>query len=151
MPDDAQVPVPGGTSSVFVTAAARHAAAFGVIEIGLGAANYALLDGAGALRSPRYVLRFLNRSTRWRYIFPAAQALGTGADVAHEGLDQRVLVTVAARPLSRFGTGSRLQADVSGTPASEEILLPAPEVERLRRQNAEWFSETHLPNLTVGP
>ncbi len=149
--DEALAPVPGHTTPLFVAADARSTGAFGVIEIGLGTADYALLDGAGALRSPRYTLRFLNRATRWRYIFPTAQALGTGADVAHEGADPRVLVTAAARPLSRFGTGSRLQADVSGTPASEEILLPAPEVNRLRRQNAEWFSETHLPNLTVGP
>lgn len=149
--DDAQTPVPGHATSLFVAADARSTSAFGVIEIDLGTADYALLDGAGALRSPRYALRFLNRATRWRYIFPAAQAVGTGADVAHEGADQRVLVTAAARPLSRFGAGSRLQADVSATPSSEEILLPAPEVDRLRHQNAEWFSETHLPNLTVGP
>lgn len=149
--DDALAPVPGLATALFVGADARSTDAFGVIEIGRGAADYALLDGAGALRSPRYTLRFLNRATRWRYIFPAAQALGAGADVAQEGADPRVLVTAAARPLSRFGTGSRLQADVSATPASEEILLPLPEVDRLRRQNAEWFSETHLPNLTVGP
>ncbi|MBN8738029.1 MAG: hypothetical protein BGP24_02465 [Lysobacterales bacterium 69-70] len=149
--DDAQTPQPGLTTSLFVAPDARSAGAFGVIEITRGTADYALLDGAGALRSPRYVLRFLNRATRWRYIFPAAQAVGAGADVAAEGADQRVLVTAAARPLSRFGAGSRLQADVSATPASEEILLPAPEVDRLRRQNDEWFSETHLPNLTLGP
>ncbi len=149
--DDAQTPVPGHSTPLFVAPDARSTAAFGVIEIGPGTADYALLDGAGALRSPRYVLRFLNRATRWRYIFPAAQAVGAGADVAPDGADPRVLVTAAARPLSRFGAGSRLQADVSATPVSEEILLPAPEVDRLRRQNDEWFSETHLPNLTLGP
>lgn len=149
--DNAQAPVPGHATSLYVAADAHSTGAFGVIEVGLGTADYALLDGAGALRAPRYVLRFLNRATRWRYIFPSAQAIGTGADVAHEGTDERVLVTAAARPLSRFGTGSRLQADDSVTPASEEILLPAPQVDRLRRQDAEWFSETYLPNLTVGP
>ncbi|MFD1295321.1 hypothetical protein ACFQ4Q_01580 [Lysobacter gummosus] len=149
--DDADTLFPGHTTSIFIAADARSAGAFGVIEIDRGTADYALLDGAGALRSPRYTLRFLNRSTRWRYIFPAAQAIGAGADVAHEGADPRVLVTANARPLSRFGAGSYLQADVSATPVSEEILLPAPEANCLRRQNAEWFSETHLPNLTVGP
>lgn len=149
--DGTQTPVPGLTTPLFIAADARSTGAFGVIEIDRGAADYALLDGAGALRSPRYALRFLNRATRWRYIFPAAQAVGAGADVAHEGADPRVLVTAAARPLSRFGTGSRLQADVQATPTSEEIRLPVPEVDRLRRQNAEWFSETYLPNLTVGP
>ena len=49
---------------------------FGVIEIGIGAADFALLNADGTLRSPRYVLRFLNRSTRWRYIFPSAQSVG---------------------------------------------------------------------------
>lgn len=149
--DDTQTAVPGQSRSIFVAADARSTGAFGVIEIRSGTADYALLDGAGALRSPRYALRFLNRATRWRYIFPAPQAIGAGADVAHEGADQRVLVTAAARPLSRFGPGSLLQANVVATPASEEILLPAPDVERMRRENAEWFSETHLPNLTVGP
>jgi hypothetical protein len=149
--DESQTLVPGLTTSTFVAGDARSTGAFGVIEIGPGTADYALLDGTGALRSPRYALRFLNRATRWRYIFPAAQAVGAGADVAHDGANQHVLVTASARPLSRFGTGSRLQADVSATPASEQILLPVPEVERMRRENAEWFSETHLPNMTVGP
>jgi hypothetical protein len=124
---------------------------FGVIEIGKGAGDFALFNNDDTLRAPRYVLRFLNRATRWRYIFPSAQQVGTGADVAAEGGDNRVLVTPVARPLTRFGVGSRLQADSAATPAvSEEILLPAPEANRIRRQNAEWFSETHVPNLTVG-
>jgi hypothetical protein len=97
-------------------------------------------------------LRFLNRASRWRYIFPSAQAVGTGADVAVEAGNTRVLVTAAPRPLTRFGTGARLQADSAATPSvSEEILLPAPEATRLRRQSAQWFSETYVPNFTVGP
>jgi hypothetical protein len=100
----------------------------------------------------RYALRFLNRATRWRYVFPAAQAVGAGAEVALEVGSDRLLVTPSPRPLTRFGSGVRLQADVAATTTvSEEILLPLPEPNRIRRQNAEWFSETHLPNLTVGP
>jgi hypothetical protein len=125
---------------------------WGVIEIGAGNGDFALLKGDGTLRSPRFVLRLLNRSTRWRYIFAAPQTVGAGADVAADGGDARVLVTPAPRPLTRFGAGSRLQADSAATPAtSEEILLPLPEVDRVRREPAGWFSETHLANLTVGP
>ncbi|PYR63304.1 MAG: hypothetical protein DMF87_09930 [Acidobacteria bacterium] len=131
---------------------ARSANWFGVIEIGVGAGDFALLNADGTLRSPRYVLRFLNRATRWRYIFPSAQAVGTGAEVAPVPGNDRVLVTAAPRPLTRFGTGSRLQADSPATPAvSEEILLPAPGAQLIRRESAEWFSETHVPNFTVGP
>ena len=125
---------------------------FGVIEVGIGASDFALLNAGGTLRQPHYVLRFLNRATRWRYIFPAAQQVGTGAEVAPEAGDNRILVTPGLRPLTRFGAGSRLQADSAATPnVSEEILLPAPEVNQVRRQNAEWFSETRVPNFTVGP
>jgi hypothetical protein len=125
---------------------------FGVIEIGIGTGDFALLNGDGTLRTPRYVARFLNRATRWRYIFPAAQPVGAGADLVVEGADNSILVTPAPRPLTRFGAGSRLQADNPATPAvNEEIVLPAPEVKRIRRENAEWFSETNVPNITVGP
>jgi hypothetical protein len=125
---------------------------FGVIEIGIGTGDFALLNADGTLRTPRYAARFLNRATRWRYIFPAAQQVGSGAEVAVQGGDNSILVTPAPRPLTRFGAGSRLQADNPATPAvNEEIVLPAPEVKRIRRENAEWFSETHVPNITVGP
>jgi hypothetical protein len=125
---------------------------FGVIEIGRGTTDFSLFNNDGTLRAPRYVVRFLNRATRWRYIFPLAQQVGTGAELAVEAGNNRILVTPAPRPLTRFGVGSRLQADSAATPTvSEEILLPAPEVNRIRRQNAEWFSETHVPNFIVGP
>jgi hypothetical protein len=125
---------------------------FGVIEIGMGTGDFALFNNDGTLRAPRYVVRFLNRATRWRYIFPSPQAVGSGAEVAADGGDNRILVTPVPRPLTRFGVGSRLQADSAATPTvSEEILLPAPEVNRVRRQSTEWFSETHVPNFTVGP
>ena len=62
------------------------------------------------------MLRFLNRATRWRYIFPSAQQVGTGAEVAVEAGNNRILVTPAPRPLTRFGIGSRLQADSAATP-----------------------------------
>lgn len=125
---------------------------FGAIAIGVGSGNFALFNPDGTLKSPRYALRFLNRITRWRYIFSAAQAVGSGADVVQEAGDARVLVTAAPRPLTRFGAGSRLQADSLATPAvSEEILLPKPEVSIVRRESAGWYSETHAANLTVGP
>ena len=48
--------------------------------------------------------------------------------MAPEAGNDRILVTPAPLPLTRFGTGSRLQADDAATPAvSEEVLLPAPE------------------------
>lgn len=138
--------------SCFVAPQAVAEKWFGVIEIGRGTADFALFNNDGTLRAPRYVVRFLNRATRWRYIFPSAQQVGTGAEVAVDPGNTRILVTPASRPLTRFGVGSRLQADSSAPPAvSEEILLPAPEVNRIRRQNAEWFSEIHVPNFTVGP
>lgn len=124
---------------------------FGVIEIGRGTGEFALFNNDGTLRTPRYVVRFLNRATRWRYIFPAAQKVGAGADVALQAGSDNILVTPDPRPLTRFGVGSRIQADDPATSAvSEEILLPAPEVKRIRRENAEWFSETYVPNITVG-
>jgi hypothetical protein len=138
--------------SCYLAPAAKSESWFGVIEIGMGTADFALLNADGTLRSPRYVLRFLNRATRWRYIFPSAQAVGTGAEVAADPANSSVLVTPAPRPLTRFGSGSRLQADSPSTPAvNEEILLPAPAVNQIRRESPEWFSETHVPNITVGP
>jgi hypothetical protein len=138
--------------SCYLAPEARSENWFGLIEIGLGTGDFALLNADGTLRSPRYVLRFLNRSTRWRYIFPSTQAVGAGAEVAPVPGNGRVLVTPAPRPLTRFGSGSRLQVDSAATPAvSEEILLPAPETKQIRRESAEWFSETHVLNITVGP
>ena len=150
--DGAGAVVPGRGFPIYIARRAASENWFGVIDIGLGAGSFALLNADGTLRAPRYVLRFLNRATRWRYIFPQPQTVGTGAEVGVEAGDSRVLVTAAPRALTRFGTGSRLQADSPATPTvSEEIRLPAPEVHFVRRQNAEWFSETFLPNLTVGP
>jgi hypothetical protein len=150
--DGALVAVPGLGGAIYLAPAARTQGWFGVIDIGPGTGGFALLNVNGTLRAPRYALRFLNRSTRWRYIFPAAQTVGTGAEVAPEAGSDRILVTAAPRPLTLFGAGSRLQADDASTPAvSEEVLLPAPEANRIRRQNAEWYSEIHVSNLTVGP
>lgn len=150
--DSARVVLPGRSLSVYLSPDAGTRGSFGVIEIGRGTGDFALFNPDGTLRSPRYALRFLNRATRWRYIFPAAQAVGAGAEVSPEAGDNRILVTAAPRPLTRFGIGSRLQADSAATPAvSEEILLPAPEANLIRRETAGWFSETHVANLTVGP
>jgi hypothetical protein len=136
----------------YLAPVARRENWFGVIDIGLGTGDFALLNADGTLRSPHYVLRFLNRATRWRYIFPSAQTVGTGGEVGPQAGNSSILVTPAPRPLTRFGSGSRLQADNAATPsASEEVLLPAPGVKSIRRENAEWFSETRVPNYTVGP
>ncbi len=124
---------------------------FGVIQIGLGSGDLALLDSSGNLRVPRYTLRFLNRATRWRYLFPAAQSVGIGAEVVPEVPgNNRTLVTALPRPLTRFGTGIRLQADDTGTSTvSEEVLLPEPGISRIRRQNDQWYSDIHLSNLPL--
>lgn len=142
--------VPGG-GPIYLAPSAKSQNWSGVIEIGPGAGNFALLNGDGSLRAPHYVLRFLNRATRWRYIFPAAQAIGAGADVALEPGSDRRLITPTPRPLTRFGAGARLQADDATTPAFEEVLLPSPDPKRIRRHNAEWFSDIHVSNLNVGP
>lgn len=144
--------VPALTRAIYLSPAALAQGWFGAIQIGLGSGDFALFNANGTLRGPAYSLRFLNRATRWRYIFPAAQSVGAGAEVALEAGSDRRVVTAAPRALTRFGGGVRIQADNTGTPTiSEEVLLPLPEPHRIRRQNAEWFSETHLPNLTVGP
>ncbi len=149
--DGALAVVPGRGFSIYLAPVARTGGWFGVIDIGSGDGDFALFNLDGTLRSPRYALRFLNRATRWRYIFPAAQPVGLGAEVAPEAGDGRILITAAPRPLTRFGTGARLQADVAATPTvSEEVLLPEPEINRIRRQNAQWYSEIHLSNLPLG-
>lgn len=141
--------VSGLTQQLYVDSDAVRGAWFGVIEIGLGTGDMALLATDGAIRSPRYTVRFLNRATRWRYIFPSTQAVGSGAEVTQEGGSGLVLVTDRPRPLTRFGTGIRLQADVTTTPASEEVLLPEPEANLIRRQNNQWYSEIHMSNVPI--
>ncbi len=141
------VTVPGFDFNVYIDSTAARENWFGVIEIGAGSGDLALLDGTGVLRSPRYSLRFLNRATRWRYIFPEGQPIGTGADVSPEDPEGRILVTDLPHPLTRYGTGLRLWADDTLTPSvSEAVLLPEPEAKRIRRQNAQWFSEIHMSN-----
>ncbi len=148
--DGALSVVPSLGFDLYLDPQAVREAWLGVIEISPGTGNMALLDNAGALRSPLYTIRFLNRATRWRYVFPADQPVGTGAEVAPEGASNSILVTDRPRPLTRFGAGVRLQADVSGTPeVSEEVRLPEPETRRIRRQNAQWYSEIHTPNLPI--
>lgn len=149
--DAARSVVPGRGFDAYLLPSGQAKRPFGVIDIVSGSGDFALFNPNGTLRSPRYVLRFLNRATRWRYIFPADQAVGGGADVAPEAGNPRVLVSAQPRPLTRFGMGSRLQADAAATSAvSEEILLPAPEANRVRLESTGWYSETHAANLTVG-
>ncbi len=121
---------------------------FGVIEIGPGAGAHALLDGGGQLRSPRFQLRFLNQASRWRYLFPATQPIGVGAEVAVDPLDDSVLVTPGPRPLTHVGGGVRLRADDTTTiGVFERILLPQPDARVVRKQNNQWFSDVHLANF----
>jgi hypothetical protein len=122
----------------------------GVVEIGAGTGDFALLDGAGSIRSPRFKLRFLNRATRWRYRFPEDQALGSGADVSVEGTDARILVTEQPRPLTRFGNGILLQADDPESPeVAGEVRLPSPEISRVRHHDSQWYSDIFLSNLPL--
>lgn len=149
--DDSLTVMAGRSLLIYLEPAARSGGWFGVIDIGLGSGDFALLNPDGTLRSPVYALRFLNRATRWRYIFPATQPVGSGAEVAPEAGDGRILVTPAPRPLTHFGTGVRLQADSAATPAiSEEVLLPEPKINRIRRRDAQWYSEIHQSNLPLG-
>ncbi|MEM9598646.1 MAG: hypothetical protein AAGD06_30550 [Acidobacteriota bacterium] len=148
--DGTLAPIPGVGGDLYLDPEARRRGSFGVVDIEPGGGDLALLDGGGALRSPRYVLRFMNRSTRRRYVFPEPQAVGPGAEVTQEGGDGRILVTPEPRPLTRFGPGTLLQADDAGTPdISEAVHLPEPEAQRIRRQNAQWFSEIHMLNLPL--
>jgi hypothetical protein len=150
--DGVFTPVTALSRTIYLSPPAQTQGWFGALHIGPGSGDFALFNPDGTLRDPAYTLRFLNRATRWRYIFPASQSVGAGAEVALEAGSDRHVVTAAPRALTRFGAGVRLQADNTGTPTVfEEVLLPLPEPHRIRRQNAEWFSETHLPNLTVGP
>jgi hypothetical protein len=149
--DDALAIVAGRSLSVYLSPAAKIGGWFGAIDIGMGDGDSALLNPDGTLRSPVYTLRFLNRATRWRYIFPSAQPVGSGSEVAPEAGNESILVTANPRPLTRFGTGVRLQANnASRRAALEEVLLPEPEINRIRRQNAQWYSEIHLSNLPLG-
>ncbi len=144
------VAVTGFDFNLYLDAEAVREGWFGVIDVEPGDGEFALLDVAHILRSPAYTLRFLNRATRWRYFFQAPQPVGSGAEVAPEGSDNRILATPLPRPLTCFGTGLRLQADDLGTSGvSEEVLLPEPETNRIRRQDAQWWSEIHVSNLRL--
>lgn len=150
--DRTLTPVVAGPASVYISSEATAGGWFGVVEIGAGSGDFAIFNADGTLRAPQYVLRFLNRSTFWRYIFPAVQAVGSGATVAPEGTDGRNLVSTAVHPLTRFGAGALLQADNPATATvSEEVPLPAPDINLVRRQNAQWYSEINVPNITLGP
>ena len=123
---------------------------FALIEIGAGSGDFALQDGSMQLRNPTYTINFLNRSTRWRYVFPHAQALGVGALVSQEDSEGRIHVTENPLPLTRFGRGIPLQIDSTSPPSvSEEVLLPEPGVNRIRYQSQQWYSEIHLSNLPL--
>ena len=142
--------IPNTGSEFYLDSQAMNEGWFGVIEISNGSGNHSLLDGNNALRTPLFKIRFLNRASRWRYIFPHNQSVGTGAEVAPESGNNRILITADTRPLTLFGQGVRLQADVVETPSiSEEVILPRPEINRIRYQDAQCFSETHMSNLPL--
>jgi hypothetical protein len=152
--DASSVVVPDLGFEFYLDADAVRDRWFGVIDIGLGSGSMALLEATGNLRMPppRYQLRFLNRATRWRYHFPAIQAVGPGADVDPDPADNRILITPLPYPLTRWGGGIRLQADAGDSETStvlEEVLLPEPGISRIRRQQAQWYSEIYLFNLKL--
>jgi hypothetical protein len=149
--DADQVPQPDLSLELYLDNTAVRDRWLGVIELSLGSGDDALLDTEGQLRSPRYRLQFLNRASRWRYHFPAAQAVGPGADVVPAAPDTPdILVTPQPRPLTRLGPGMPLQADNPNTPlVSEQVLLPEPGVQRLRHQHDQWYSDVYLANLPV--
>lgn len=145
--DGGLAPIPGLGGDIYVDSEAFARRWFGVIEIGQGSGDLALLDGTGALRSPNYSLRFLNQATRWRYLFPETQTVGAGSDVSAEDAAGRILLSDDSHPLTRYGTGLRLRADNIATPgASEQVLLPEPEANRIRKENSQWFSEIQMSN-----
>ncbi len=134
----------------YLSSEAQKRGWFGVIDIGLGSGSFALINASNQLLNPACRLSFLNRATRWRYIFPQAQALGSGAQVVAENTESTILVTNDPRPLTIAGSGVALQADSAATPSvSEEVLLPQPEVFSIRYQSSQWYSETHMSNLTI--
>lgn len=145
--DGAFAVLPGLGFEFYLSDEAAREGWFAVIEVFAGSGAFALLDGAGQLRSPEYSLRFLNNASRWRYRFPKSQAVGAGAEVAADPSDDRILVTPVPRPLTRIGSGPRLRADDPSTGSvSEQILLPRPKARFLSKQNNQWFSEIHLSN-----
>ncbi len=123
---------------------------FATIDIEVGNGSFSLINGSGELLNPSYLIDFLSRSTRWRYVFPGPQTIGAGAQVVQEDLVGEVLVTDAPRPLTLFGEGVLLQTDSIATPTVlEEIILPKPKVNRIRYQESQWYSEIHLSNLPI--
>ena len=147
MLDSASTVQAGFPAALYIDSLAFAEQWLGVIEIGLGSGDLALFTNTGALRSPQYTLRFLNRATWWRYIFPQSQTVGTGAEVSPEDAAGRILLSDASHLLTRYGTGLRLRADDIATPgASEEVLLPEPDITRIRKQNSQWFSEIQMSN-----
>lgn len=148
--DDSLTVLPDEGFDFYLDRHAEYEGWFGVIEIGNGSGNFSLLDGSNELRSPIYNIRFLNRTSRWRYIFPEEQAIGAGSEVVPEDGDNRILITDEPRPLTLFGQGALLQTDLPGPPSvNEEIVLPRPETNRIRYQDAQWFSEIHMSNLPL--
>ena len=148
--DNTDTVLTGFDYDFYLDPAALEQGWFGVIEIGAGSGDFALLDGVGELRNPTYSINFLSGPTRLRYIFPDSQPIGSGAQVVQEDSEGRVLVTSEPRPLTRYGGGVFLQADLPSTPTiSEEVVLPKPRVNRIRHQDSQWFSEVHLSNLPI--
>lgn len=149
--NDALTPLPELGFEFYLDGTAVRDRWLGVITIGLGSGEFALLDDSGQVRSPRYRLRFLNRASRWRYRFPNDQTLPAGADIALESPDNnQVWVTAQPRPLTRYGTGLLLRADNPDTDdVSEEMFLPQPSINRIQRQEAQWYSDIYLANLPV--
>lgn len=149
--DAASASVAALASTVYIDGDAVNCNWLGVIEIGAGINEFALLTAGGAVRDPAamFELAFLNRSSRWRYRFSRAQPIGAGADVAAEGATGTVLLSTEVWPHTRSSQGIRLRADDPATPAPEDIALPSPSTSTVRREAGQWVSEQFLTNFPV--
>ncbi|MDQ2088749.1 hypothetical protein [Marimonas arenosa] len=132
----------------YLDAAAFSARWLGVIEIGPGVGDFALLDNTGLIRSPRYELRFANAAARLRYRFAAPQPVGAGAEVVADTTDANILLGTDMRALTRIGAGTLLRQDDPATAGIDErIFLARADPSGLSKEAGEWFADVHLSNL----
>ncbi|MEL6133193.1 MAG: hypothetical protein AAFR59_07470, partial [Bacteroidota bacterium] len=95
------------------------------------------------LLSPRYTIRWKNRSTYWRYYLPGDPATFVSTDVeAFEISPGNTLdsVLVSTEPLSLTEVGRRVEATIDG----ETRLLPNPAPRVVYPENGRLYSEVNL-------
>ncbi|MEO1382837.1 MAG: hypothetical protein AAFV78_06370 [Bacteroidota bacterium] len=95
------------------------------------------------LLSPRYTIRWKNRSTYWRYYLPGDPTTFSSTDVeAFEISPGNTLdsVLVSTEPLSLTEVGRRLEATIDG----ETRLLPNPGPRILYPEGGRLYSEVNL-------